>query len=131
MTGRAYPKKEIHKVVASEIARLGYETDGPPLPGRPVVNIDQMSVNNEFIVKGDDDYNITFILDIQTREQSQAQAYEVAEQLRQQLELNIAGYTLQNPDSIFEDCISSEEVDDQGELQREIQRVRLLLTKNT
>lgn len=130
MIGREYPKKEIHKAVAAELARIGYETDGFPLPGQPVVDIDQMSVNSEFTVKGEDDYNVTFILDIQTREQSQEQAYDVMARIKSEMSLNIEGYTIQNPDSIYEECLSIQEVDEQGELQREIQRVRLLLTKN-
>lgn len=130
MIGRAYPKAALHKAIASELARLGYETDGIPSPGKPIVDIDQMSLSNEFIVKGDDDYNVTFILDVQTREQSQVRAYEIIERIRSDLNIKVDGFTIQNPESIFEECLSAQEVDEQGELQREIQRCRILLTKN-
>lgn len=124
---RAFPKSAVAKTVIAQLVTMGYETDGFPAPGDPVVTVEQMSLNNSYTVKTADDYELTFLIEVATREQSHAEAYEIVDNIRENLQIELDHYSIQ--EMTFEECVSGQEVDEQGELQRESQRVRILLTK--
>lgn len=127
MSRAAFPKKELHEALAAELVRLGYKSFGSPRPAAPVVLIDQMRLSPRYVTKDAEDYEITCVLDIVTRSDSPEEAYTIAERIRAELLLEVSGYTVQS--MAYEESNTIEEVDDEGELVREVMRCRILVTK--
>lgn len=121
-----FPKKDLHKVLASELKRLGYKTCGFA-DISPVVYIDQISLTNQSSIKGVVDYEISWLFDVIARGNDSMVVYDIVEDIRKRLSIEIEGYVIQSFD--YEECVSSDEMDEQGDLVRELQRCRILITK--
>lgn len=126
-THKSHLKAELHKAAYNSIVSIGYTVGGFPKKSLPVIAIDQIEQLSEYVVKNEEDYELTFLIEVQTREASMLEAYGIMADIRENLEIEIENFTLQELN--FEACTSAEEVDQEGVLQREIQRVRVLFTK--
>lgn len=117
---------QLHKWIAQELSALDIKTVGVPTPDSPVVYVSQFSSTPSYSVKQADDYDVSLLLEVNSRSTSRTEAYDIAAKLTRGIDLDNAPFGVNYYAFTCSDGV--QEMDDVGILQTQPIRLEMNIT---